>query len=73
MTQDRSPILLLRGSSGSELAREEGGMGGLFPSPRASCVEASLHRALFTTRRTYKDQSEQHGGGTSEKRKKREG
>lgn len=25
MTQDRSPILQLRGSSGSELAREEGG------------------------------------------------
>ena len=33
MTQDWSPILLLRGSSGSELAREEGGRGGPCPSP----------------------------------------
>ena len=48
-------------------------MGGLFPSPRPSCVEAGLYRALFTTGRTYKDQSEQRGGGTSERRKKREG
>lgn len=55
MTQDQSPILLLRGSSSSKLAREEGGMGGLFPSPRASCVEVGLHRALFTAQRTYKD------------------
>lgn len=73
MTQDWSPILLLGGSSDSELAREEGGMDGLFPSPRDSCVEAGLDRALFTTQRTYKDQSEQCGGGTSERRKKREG
>lgn len=28
-------------------------MGGLFPSPGASCVEGGLHRALFTTRRTH--------------------
>lgn len=48
-------------------------MGSLFPSPRVSCVEAGLHRALFTTQRTYKDQSEQHGGRTSERRKERQG
>lgn len=36
-------------------------MGSPCPSPRASCVEAGLHRALFTAPRTHKDQSEHHG------------
>lgn len=42
------------------------------PFPQASCVEAGLHRALFTTGTTHKAQSEQHRGGTSEARKEQE-
>lgn len=49
-------------------------MGGLFPSPGASCVEGGLHRALIHhPEDTHKDWSEQHGGGTSERRKGRVG
>lgn len=44
-------------------------MGSPCPSPRASCVEAGPHRALFTTPKTHKDQSEHKGGSTSERKK----
>lgn len=39
--------------------KEEGVARALPRSSRASCVEAGLHRALFTTGSTDKDQSEQ--------------
>lgn len=53
--------------------RKEEGAACSFPLfPRASCAEAGFHRALFTTRED-KDQSEQLGGVTSERRKEREG
>lgn len=71
-TQYWSSILLLRGSSSSELSKEEGERGGSSPPPGQLCggwpPQGPIH-----PRSTHKAQSEQHRGGTSERRKKQEG
>lgn len=71
----RGSLLQLPFAERKQLAAswEEGGMGSPCPSPRASCVEAGPQRALFSTLRTHKEQSEKHGGSTSEGRKDRKG
>lgn len=65
-TQDQSPILL-RGSRGSKWPGRKNEWP--FPSPRPAVWRLASTGPYSPPRRTHKDQSEQHGGGTSEKRK----